>query len=154
MPVAPCPSPFRPDSFRIARILLVATLLAAPLAFGAVVPVARMALGLVASLALFLWALGSVQQGALKLIWSPLYIPLAIFLLFGVAQYAARLTLDISETRQALVLLVTDLIFYFLAVQLFGGARSSRLRLFGIVVLIFAGCMGLFAILQSSSAAQ
>ena len=66
----------------------------------------------------------------------------------------ARLTLDDSETRQALVLLATDLIFFFLAVQLFGGGRSSSLQAFGMVVLIFAGCMGLFAILQSASGAH
>ena len=151
---APSPLPFTPYPLHIARILLIAALLTAPLAFGAVVPVAWMALGLIASLALFLWALGSVQQGELKLIWSPLYIPLAIFFLLGVAQYASRLTLDTSETRQALVLLGTDLALFFLAVQLFGGARSAALPPFGLVVLIFAACMGLFAILQSTSGAE
>ena len=143
-----------PLAFSLARVLLVAALLGAPLAFGAVVPWAWVALGLVASLALFLWALGSVQQGALKLIWSPLYIPLALFFLLGVAQYAARLTLDRSETRQALVLLVVDLAFFFLAVQLFAGAGSRTLRAFGLAVLVFAGSMGLFAIVQFASGAH
>jgi hypothetical protein len=46
------------------------------------------------------------------------------------------------------------LIFFFLAVQLFGGARGSALQPFGMAVLIFAGCLGLFAILQSASGAQ
>jgi len=157
----PCPSPFSlyplhftPYPLHIARILLVAALLGAPLAFGAVVAWAWVALGLVAGLALFLWALGSVQQGALKLIWSPLYIPLTMFFLLGVAQYAARLTLDRSETRQALVLLVADLVFFFLAVQLFAGAGSRTLRVFGLAVLVFAGSMGLFAILQFASGAS
>jgi O-antigen ligase len=112
------------------------------------------ALGLVASLGLFLWALGSVQQGTLKLIWSPLYIPLAMFFLLGMAQYGARLALDRSETRQALVLLVTDLAFFFLAVELFAGPRSATLRPFGLAVLVFAGCMGLFAILESALGAH
>jgi O-antigen ligase len=150
----PYPLPFTPYPFHIARILLVAALLGAPLAFGAVVPWAWAALGVVAGLALFLWALGSVQQGALKLIWSPLYIPLALFFLLGVAQYAARLTLDRSETRQALVLLGADLAFFFLAVQLFAGAGSRTLRAFGLAVLVFAGSMGLFAILQFASGAR
>ena len=153
-PFGPPPLPFTPYPINIARVLFVASLLGAPLAFGAVVPWAWMALGLVASLALFFWALGCVQQGELKLIWSPLYIPLAIFFLLGMAQYAARLTLDTSETRQALVLLVTDLVFFFLAVQLFGGGRSGALHPFGFVVLVFAGCMGLFAMLQSASGAH
>ena len=145
------PLHFTPFSLHLARILLVAVLLGAPLAFGAVVPWAWVALGLVAALTLFLWALGSVQQGALKLVWSPLYIPLALFFLLGVAQYAARLTLDRSETRQALVLLVADLAFFFLAVQLFAGAGSRTLRAFGLAVLVFAGAMGLFAIVQFAS---
>ena len=49
------PSHFTPYPLHIARILLVAALLGAPLAFGAVVPWAWVALGLVAALALFLW---------------------------------------------------------------------------------------------------
>jgi O-antigen ligase len=113
-----------------------------------------MSLGVVASLALFLWGVGSILQGELKVIWSPLYIPLAIFFLLGVAQYAARMTLDTSETRQALVLLITDLVFFFLAVQHFGGGRSNILLPFGLVVLVFIGGLGLFAILQSASGAQ
>jgi O-antigen ligase len=140
-----------PGAFSLARIVLVATLLGAPLALGAVVPWAWAALGIAAGLGLFLWALGSVQQGMVKLIWSPLYIPLAMFFLLGVAQYGARLTLDRSETRQALVLLVTDLAFFFLAVQLFGASRSAALRPFGLATLVFAGGMGLFAILQSAA---
>jgi O-antigen ligase len=126
-------------------------MLGAPLAFGAVVPWAWAALGLAAGLGLFLWALGCVQQGAVKLIWSPLYVPLAMFFLLGVAQYAARLTLDRSETRQALVLLAADLTFFFLAVQLFAEAGSGTLHAFGLAVLVFAGSMGLFAILQFAS---
>jgi O-antigen ligase len=143
-----------PYTFNLARILLLAALLGAPLAFGGVLPWAWAALGLAASLGLFLWALGCAQQGAVKLVWSPLYIPLAMFLLLGVAQYAARVTLDRAETRQALVLLVADLTFFFLAVQLFAGAPSGTLRAFGLVVLVFAGSMGLFAILQFASGAH
>jgi O-antigen ligase len=119
-----------------------------------VIPVAWVALGLIACVALLLWALGSVQLGQIKPLWSPLYIPLGLFFLLAAAQSWARLTLDTSETRQALVLLTTDLIFFFLAVQLFGGARGSALQPFGMAVLIFAGCLGFFAILQSAAGAQ
>jgi O-antigen ligase len=150
----PHTSHFTPYTLHLPRILLVAALLGAPLALGAVVPWAWAALGVVAGLGLFLWALGCVQQGAVKLVWSPLYIPLAMFFLLAVAQYAARLTLDRSETRQALVLLAADLAFFFLAVQLFAGARSGTLRAFGLAVLLFAASMGLFAILQFASGAR
>ena len=134
-----------------ARVLLLATLIGAPWAYGAMVPWAWVALGLIASLALFLWALGAVQRGKLTLVWSPLYVPLALFFLLGVVQYAARLTLDTSETRQALVLLAADLVFFFLAVQLFADAGRKADRAFGLLVLLFAAALGLFAILQFAS---
>jgi O-antigen ligase len=151
---APDTSHFTPYTLHCARILLVAALFGAPLAFGAVLPWAWAALSLAASLGLFLWALGCVQQGALKLIWSPLYMPLALFFLLGVVQYVARLPLDRSETRQALILLATDLVFFFLAVQLFGGAQSGTLPALGLAVLVFAGSLALFAILQFISGAH
>src|SRR5437763_2371942 len=140
-----------PLAFSVARVLLVAALFGAPLAFGAVITGAWVALWLVASLSLFLWATGSVWQGRLDLVWSPLYIPLAIFLLLGLAQYWAQLPLDRFETRQALVLLGADLTFFFLAAQLFASADSRTWRLFGPTVLLFAGSLGLFAILQNAS---
>src|SRR5256884_1496267 len=121
------------------------------LAFGAVITGAWVALGLVASFSLFLWAAGSAWQRRLKLVLSPLYIPLAMFVLLGLAQYWARLPLDRFETRQALVLLGADLTFFFLATQLFASADSRTWRLFGPTVLLFAGSLGLFAILQTAS---
>ena len=153
LPVRPLPSS-SPVLLRLARILLVAALLAAPLAFGAVIPQAWMALGLIAGLGLFLWALGSIAEGAVRIFWSPLDIPLSLFFLLGITQYAARLTLDRSETRQALVLLATDLVFFFLATQLFSGAGSAALPPLGLVALIFAASLGLFAILQSASGTE
>src|SRR5439155_15724172 len=134
-----------------ARLLLIATLIGAPWAYGAMVPWAWVALGLIASLALFLWAVGTVQRRELTLVWSPLYVPIALFFLLGVVQYAARLTLDTSETRQALVLLAADLVFFFLAVQLFADAGRKADRAFGLLVLLFAAAIGLFAILQFAS---
>ena len=89
-----------------------------------------------------------MQQGTLKLIWSPLYIPLVMFFLLGLLQYRFRFTPDISETREALVLLAADLIFFFLTVQLFATASSATWRAFGLAVLSFAGSLGLFTILQ------
>ena len=145
---------FDPLAFSLARLLLVAALVGAPWAFGAVVTWAWMALGFVACLAVLLWAVGSVQQGALKLVWSPLYLPVALFFLLGLVQYLARLTLDRAETRQALVLLAADVVFFFLAIQLFAGDGSETLPAFGLTVLVLAGSLGLFAILQFASGAR
>jgi len=140
-----------PLAFSVARVLLVAGLIGAPLAFGAVITWAWMALGLVACFALFLWATGSVWQARLEFVWSPLYVPLAMFFLLGLAQYWWQLPLDRFETRQALVLLGVDLTFFFLAVQLFARAGSRTWGAFGPTVLLFAGSLGLFAILQVAS---
>jgi len=140
-----------PSAFLIARVLLLVSLMGAPWAFGAVITWAWIALGLVASTALFLWASGSVQQGTLKLFWSPLYLPLLMFILLGLFQHWFRLTLDISETREALMLLAADVIFFFLTVQLSATASSATWRGFGLAVLLFAGSLGLFTILQVAS---
>lgn len=143
-----------PLAFSIARTLLVAALVGAPWALGAVVTWAWMALALVAALALFLWAAGSAQQGAIDLVWSPLYAPLALLLLLGLVQYAFRRTLDTWEARHALVLLATDAIFFFVAIQLFARAGGEACRTFGLTVLLLAGSIGLFAILQFASGAR
>jgi O-antigen ligase len=146
------PSPFTLYTF--CRLLLVVALVGAPLAFGAVVPWAWMALGLVACLALLLWAVGSVQQGALKLVWTPLYLPLALFFILALFQYLGGRTLDRAETRQALVLLAADVALFFLAIQLSSTASGETWRAFGLTVLMLAGSLGLFAILQFAAGEQ
>jgi len=85
------------------------------------------------------------------LIWSPLYTPVAIFFLLGLAQYWAQLPLDRFETRQALVLLGADITFFFLAAQLFASADSRTWRLFGPTRAALCWFTGLFAILQIAS---
>jgi len=146
--------------FSAARYVLLAALLAAPLAFGAVQPWAWASLAFVALLALLLWAAGSIRQGELRIAWSPLYVPAALFLLLAVVQHAGRFTLDPVATREALVKLAACLIFFFLAVQLFqvsgvrcqvSGPNSSLIThhssLF-FVITVYAFALGLFAILQ------
>lgn len=134
--------------FSSARILLVATLLAAPFAFGAVEPWAWATLYVLALLVTLLWAIGSVRAGRLRITWSPLYWPAALFLLVGAVQYYGNLTASSYGSRNALIKLVTDLIFFFLAGQLFAGCSRKTWRRFGLVVTIYAFLMGLFAILQ------
>jgi len=146
--------------FSAARFLLIATLLAAPLAFGAVQPWAWVSLAFVALLALFLWAAGGIQQGELRILWPPVCVPAALFFLLAAVQYAGRFTLDPMATREALVKLAACLIFFFLAVQLFqvsgvryqvSGRNSSLIThhssLF-FVITVYAFALGLFAMVQ------
>ncbi len=140
-----------PSSFLPARVALVVTLIAAPWAFGATEAWAWMSLGLGACVTLLLWIAGAVHQKVLRLTWSPLYIPLAAFFLLALAQYLTGHTLDKSETREALVLFAVDAVFFFTTVQLLGESGGRTRQRFGFTVLLFAGIMGLFAILQFAS---
>jgi O-antigen ligase len=121
------------QTFAPIRVSLMAALLAAPLAFGAVQAWAWGAMAVVAFLLFFLWSIASARQGRIKILWSPLYLPAGFFFLLGMLQFAAHLTMDRMATREALVKLSTDLILFFLAGQLLatvlahpGFFRSSR----------------------------
>jgi hypothetical protein len=116
----------RPWSYALARTSLIASLLAAPLAFGAVQEWAWGAMAVVAFLLLFLWSIAGARQGSLKILWSPLYLPAGLFFLLGMIQIAGRLTMDPIATRESLLKLATDLILFFLAGQLFSAPASVR----------------------------
>jgi len=134
--------------FSRARVLLIATLLASPFAFGAVEAWAWAALYILSFAGLAFWAIGNVRRRAVRIIWSPLYVPATLFLLLGVVQYLGHLTVNSSETREALIKLITDVVLFFLAGQLFGEVSGRVWRTFGFAVTAFAFLMGLFAILQ------
>ena len=147
-----------PRLFAAARVLLLATLLAAPLAFGAVQPWAWGTLAVVAFSLLLLWSAAGVQQGAVTIVWPPLYLPAAGFFLLGTIQLFGHLTMDSLATREALLKFATGCIFFFLASQLLAGpfspARGHRrltragLSPFGLAVFVYTVLLALFAIFQ------
>ena len=106
-------------AFALARNSLLAALLAAPLAFGAVQPWAWGALAVAAFFLLLAWAIACVRQGCLRIAGSPLFLPAGFIFLLGMIQFAGHLTMDSISTREALLKLSTDLILFFLAGQLF-----------------------------------
>jgi hypothetical protein len=115
--------------FALTRALLVAILLVAPLPFGAVQEWAWGTLSVLAFLLLLLWSLNNLQQGVIRLVWSPLYVPAGLFFLLGMAQFFGHLTMDPIATRESLLKLAADLILFFMAMQFFGApapARSTR----------------------------
>ncbi|MCI0627049.1 MAG: O-antigen ligase family protein [Acidobacteria bacterium] len=134
--------------FSVARWLFGATILVAPLTFGAVQIWAWGLLTLSTVLILLLWAVGTAQWGILRLTWSPLYLPALAFLLLGAAQYFGHLTLDPVATRESLIKLLTNVIIFFLAAQLWAVGSEKALLRFGMMVLVFAFLLGLVAILQ------
>jgi len=135
-------------AFSAARVLFATTLLAAPLAFGAVKAWCWASLAVLAVLLLLLWGAGCVQQGALKIRWSPLYLPALLFVILAVAQFFGHLTPDPIGTRESLLKLVTDMIFFFLAGQLMASSSERTWRGFGFTVLLYAFLLSLFAVVQ------
>ncbi len=131
-----------------ARALLLATLFVAPLAYGGVLPWAWASLTVLATLLLLLWAVGCVRKGAIKIHWSPLYLPAGLFLLLGTIQYFGNLTIDRVDTREALLKLVTDLMLFFLAGQLWANNSERGLVAFGLAVTIYTFLLSASAILQ------
>jgi O-antigen ligase len=129
-------------------MLLLATLLAAPLAFGAVQEWAWGAMAVGAFLMLLFWSIAGARQGNLKIRWSPLYLPALLFLLLGTIQFFTHRTLDPIATRESLLKLVTDLIFFFLAAQLLATGAQKMVRGFGLTVVLYAFSLALFAMLQ------
>lgn len=129
-------------------VLFLATLMLAPLAYGAVQTWAWASLTVLAFLLIFLWGISCVKQGAVKVFWSPLYLPAGLFLILGVAQLFDHFSVDPVGTREALLKLVTDLIFFFLAGQLWGYASEKTSRALGFAVTLFAFVLSVIAIAQ------
>jgi len=109
----------------IARILLVAIICAAPWAFGAVQSWAWGTLMVLSLLTLVVWAVGCVHQGVLKVAWSPLYWPFLAFLTIALIQLVASLSVDHVATREAVLKIITNLVFFFLAGQLLNSRRGN-----------------------------
>jgi O-antigen ligase len=130
-----------------ARVVLVATLVLASVAFGAVQAWAWGAMIVLAAVAVVLWGFGTARQDTIRVAWTPLYVPAGAFLLLGCAQHFAQATADPISTRESLTKLAADLIVFFLATQLWS-AGSGPLRRFALSVTTFTCALALFALLQ------
>jgi O-antigen ligase len=137
-----------PRLFNIGRIILIATLIAVPLPYGSVQTWAWASLALLAVLMLLVWGIACVQQGTVRIFWSPLYIPAGLFLLWAVIQFAGHLTMDYAGTREAVIKLATDGILFFLAGQFFAVSSEKKWSAFGLTVTIYAFVIAFLAIVQ------
>jgi len=128
----------------VARVLLIATICGAPWAFGAVPSWAWGTLMVLSLLTLVFWAVGCAHRGVLKICWSPLYWPFLAFLLLAVVQYLAGLSADHVATREAVLKIVTNLVFFFLAGQLLNAQPENGKALEGlgpiVTLLAFSLC--------------
>lgn len=130
------------------RVTLVTTLTVSALAFGAVQPWAWGLIATFISIPLILWAWNALDRGSVRLVWTPLYLPAAIFLLVAATQYAGRLTVDPTATRESLVKLVADLVIFFLALHLWETGSPGAFRRLGFALTALTCGLALFATLQ------
>ena len=137
-----------PRLFSLARVLLGLMLLLAPLPFGAVYTWAWASITILALLVLFLWMLGSLQVGRLRIGYSPLYVPVALFLALGVAQLWLHQTLTPFATKESLLKLATYLVLSFVVIQLFADSPVENWRRVGIAVVAFGFIFSFLSILQ------
>lgn len=134
--------------FKAARFTLIALLMAAPLAFGAVVPWGWASITVVTFGITIWWSIGCVRSRTVSLILSPLLIPGVLLLLFAIIQFVLRTSLDSVATRESILKLTTDLLLFFMATQLFSDADEETWSWMGIAVSGYAFLIATFAIVQ------
>ena len=127
---------------------LLATLMAAPLAFGAVQSWAWAAMSIVIVLLALAWGVGRARAARLTLFGSPLFVPLVGALGLALVQLFAGLTMDAAATRESAIKLAVYALLFFLGLQYFSAASCRQWRRLGLVVTIYAFALALFAILQ------
>ena len=137
-----------PKAFSAARILLGVMLLAAPLPFGAVYTWAWASVSVLTLLILILWMAGSLQEGRLRIGYSALYVPIALFLALGWIQLSFHLTLTPIATKESLLKLATYFILFFVVIQLFADSPVETWRRAGMAVLVFGFIVSFLSILQ------
>jgi O-antigen ligase len=140
--------PVRESGAGAARLVLLTTLVLSALAFGSVQAWAWGGTAILAASALLVWAWASVRSGLLKIVWTPLYVPAAMFFLLGLVQFSAHLTADPIATRESLVKFATDFVIFFLVIQLWDSEAARARRKLATAVVIFAGVMAVFSISQ------
>ena len=127
---------------------LLAVLMAAPLAFGAVLPWAWAAMNIgILALAL-VWAGKHARRGRVTVVWSPLLLPALLVPALAVAQMQAGKTLDAAGTREAALKLSACTVLFFLTLQCFSAAGTRRWRRAGVAMAAYAFALALFAIIQ------
>jgi O-antigen ligase len=127
---------------------LIALLLAAPLAFGAVTPWAWGSLTIVAAVSVVLWAVGCVCDSVVTIVCSPLYLGAMALLALAFVQLRAGLTLNPIGTREAIIKGIAYILIFFLAQQLFANALPRVWQRSALVVSAYTFGIAVFAITQ------
>jgi O-antigen ligase len=127
---------------------LVALLLFAPLAFGAVEPWAILVIEIVAVTLMTVWFLGQVRSGSLVLTGNPVFLPMCAFGALILVQLAGISSYQ-HATRSAFQLYVAYGCACFLITQIL--TRTTQVRRIATLLTSYGVCLAMFAVLQSLS---
>ncbi|HEV2118273.1 MAG TPA: O-antigen ligase family protein [Terriglobales bacterium] len=127
---------------------LVAVLMAAPLAFGAVQPGAWAGMSIAIVLLVAAWAIQRAQAGSLTVSWSALFIPIIMVLGLALVQLLAGLSMDAAASRESAIKLAIYGLLFFIALQFFSAASPRSWQRVALAVTVYAFALALFAILQ------
>jgi O-antigen ligase len=132
----------------VARVVLWAALGGGTLAFGAVQAWMWAGMYTLAAVALLCWAFTCWREGAVRLIWTPLYVPAGLFLVFAVWQWGSGRTGDPIAGREAILHGIGTALVFFLGLNLFATESQRTWRRVGWSVTLFAFALAVFAIVQ------
>ncbi len=128
------------------RIGVCALLAFAVLSFGAVEPWGYAILEIGAAILFLLWGILSIRQRHADIHWNWLYLPLLGLGVFGIAQYAFRLSVYPYLTEIDLLKGAAYVLLCFLTVESFRGAGEVKQFLWFLLILGFA--VSFFGIIQ------
>lgn len=120
-----------------------------PVAFGAVEPWSMLVLETGAILLALVWIAKQWIDGAIKINWNPLFLPMGVFGLLILAQIVLRSSAYPHDTISHALLFVAYAILCFLAAQtLLRGAQARKLAF---IFCIYGSALAGFALLQGIS---
>jgi O-antigen ligase len=128
--------------------MLLSTLIAAPLAFGAVQPWAWASLCIASGIAFASWAAGCAATGQIRIARSLMYALVLGALLFVTLQFVLGKTISPVSTREALVKFAGYAAIFFLTGQIAIGLTARQWRALGCVLIAYVFAMAVFAISQ------
>jgi O-antigen ligase len=145
-------APLRPhvlQSKQIELYALTATLMLAPLAFGAVESWAIFVLQSAAAILFSTWTLLQVRAGQLSIRWNPVFAPMCAFAMLTAVQLLPEISSYRHATASALLLYLSYGMICFLLTQIL--ERTTHLRQLATAFMVYGAGMAMFAVLQSLS---
>jgi O-antigen ligase len=124
-------------------------LLFGPLAFGAVEPWSIFVMEAGSAALFLLWLGKQVLEGKMKIRWNPAFLPMGVFGLLIIFQFAFRVTAYPHDTVSQALLYLSYALLCFLAVQAL--LRGSQARTLAVIFSLYGGALAGFALIQGIS---